>query len=108
MLSTSILPGLNKSCLLGSAVGTPVARRPPHSPGREVFPHPVPRLYSLSRKTSALSEHPPTIVLPDEWSCYVDEFQDFIESPPVETLALASSSVEPFEGAESMAQLKKR
>jgi hypothetical protein len=31
-------------------VGTPVTRRPLHRPGRAVFPHPVPRLYSLSRK----------------------------------------------------------
>jgi len=34
----------------GSAVGTPVTRRPPHSPGRAVFPHPVPRLDSRPRK----------------------------------------------------------
>jgi very-short-patch-repair endonuclease len=33
-----------------SAVGTPVTRSPRHSPGRAVFPHPVPRLYSLSRR----------------------------------------------------------
>ncbi len=33
------------------AVGTPVTQRPPHRPGRAVFPHPVPRLYSLSRKS---------------------------------------------------------
>jgi hypothetical protein len=33
-----------------SAVGTPMTRRPPHSPGRAVFPHPVPRLDSLPRK----------------------------------------------------------
>jgi len=28
----------------------PVTRHPPPSPGRAVFPHPVPRLYSLPRK----------------------------------------------------------
>ena len=33
------------------AVGTPVTQCPPHSPGRADFPHPVPRLYSLSRRT---------------------------------------------------------
>ncbi|MGH8654117.1 MAG: hypothetical protein ACREYE_18985, partial [Gammaproteobacteria bacterium] len=33
-----------------SAVGTPVTRRPPHRPGRAVFPHPVPRLHSLPRR----------------------------------------------------------
>ncbi len=39
-------------CGLGHlTVGTPVTRRPPHRPGRAVFPHPVPRLYSLSRRT---------------------------------------------------------
>jgi hypothetical protein len=36
--------------LLPSAVGTPVTRRPPHRPGRAVFPHPVPRLHSLPRR----------------------------------------------------------
>jgi hypothetical protein len=32
------------------ALGTPVTWCPPHSPGRAVFPHPVLRLYSLSRE----------------------------------------------------------
>ncbi len=32
-------------------VGRPVTQRPPHRPGRAVFLHPVPRLYSLPRKT---------------------------------------------------------
>ena len=31
-------------------VGMPVTRHPPHSPGRAVFPHPVPRLYSLPHR----------------------------------------------------------
>ncbi len=43
-----------RSRRITSAVGTPVTRRPPHFPGRAVFPHPVPRLYSLSRKAFAL------------------------------------------------------
>jgi hypothetical protein len=34
----------------GSGVGTPVTRSPRHRPGRAVFSHPVPRLYSLSRE----------------------------------------------------------
>jgi hypothetical protein len=34
---------------LGSGVGTPVTGRPRHRPGRAVFPHPVPRSYSLPR-----------------------------------------------------------
>jgi hypothetical protein len=33
-----------------ATVGTPVARRPPCSPGRAVFPHPVPRLHSHPRR----------------------------------------------------------
>src|SRR6266478_1496946 len=33
-----------------ATVGTPVTRRPPYSPGRAVFPHPVPRLHSLPRR----------------------------------------------------------
>src|SRR5215510_501863 len=33
-----------------ATVGTPVARRPPCSPGRAVFPPPVPRLLSLPRR----------------------------------------------------------
>jgi hypothetical protein len=32
-------------------VGASGNRGPPHRPGRAVFPHPVPRLYSLSRRT---------------------------------------------------------
>ena len=36
------------------AVGTLVTQSPPHRPGRAVFPHPVPRLYSLSRKTISM------------------------------------------------------
>ena len=35
-------------------VGTPVTRRPPHSPGRAVFPHPVPRSDLHSRGPSQL------------------------------------------------------
>jgi len=35
---------------VASAVGTPVTRRPPHRPGRAVFPHPVPRLHSPPRR----------------------------------------------------------
>jgi hypothetical protein len=35
-------------------VGTSVTRGPPHSPGRAVFPHPVLRLYSLSRRAKLL------------------------------------------------------
>src|SRR5882672_201920 len=34
-----------------ATVGTPVTRRPPHRPGRAVFPHPVPRLHSRPRRS---------------------------------------------------------
>src|SRR4029434_5972245 len=33
-----------------ATVGTPVTQRPPCSPGRAVFPHPVPRLHALPRR----------------------------------------------------------
>ena len=33
-----------------ATVGMPVTRHPPCSPGRAVFPHPVPRLHSLPRR----------------------------------------------------------
>ena len=47
---------------MGSGVGTPVTGRPRHRPGRAVFPHPVPRSYSLPRGPSQL---------PVTWpSCY--------------------------------------
>jgi hypothetical protein len=35
---------------LAATVGMPVTRHPPCSPGRAVFPHPVPRLHSLPRR----------------------------------------------------------
>jgi len=44
-------------CISSLTVGTPVTQRPPHRPGRAVFPHPVSRMYSLSRKAFALGKH---------------------------------------------------
>jgi hypothetical protein len=41
-------------CSARLVVGTPVTRRPPHRPGRAVFPHPVLRLDSLPRESSQL------------------------------------------------------
>jgi hypothetical protein len=35
-----------------ATVGTPVTQRPPCSPGRAVFPHPVPRLHALPRRVT--------------------------------------------------------
>jgi len=43
-------PGVQMQLSAISAVGTAVTRRPRHRPGRAVFPHPVPRLYSLPRR----------------------------------------------------------
>jgi hypothetical protein len=49
-------------------VGMPVSRHPPHSPGPAVFPHPVPRLYSLphrfiSTRTDADASFPLALAL---------------------------------------------
>ena len=38
---------------MASAVGMPGARHPPHSPGRAVFPQPVPRVDSLPRQVAS-------------------------------------------------------
>ena len=47
-----------------STVGMPVTRHPPCSPGRTVFPYPVPRLYSHPRcKALSSREHPPVFDL---------------------------------------------
>ena len=43
--------------MTASGVGTPVPRSPRHRPGRAVFPHPVPRSYSLSREREVLRKH---------------------------------------------------
>jgi hypothetical protein len=48
------------------AVGTPVTRHPPHRPGRAVFPHPVPRLYSPSRKAISVKKIPAVVSLISE------------------------------------------
>ncbi len=45
---------LQRTAYIYLAVGTPVTQRPPHSPGRAVFPHPVLRLDSLPRGSSQL------------------------------------------------------
>jgi hypothetical protein len=47
-----------------SGVGTPVTRSPRHRPGRAVFPHPVPRLYSHSRGPSQLPVTRPSCYCP--------------------------------------------
>ena len=48
-LSGDLLSG-HKSWPMPGTLGTAVTRRPRHRPGRAVFPHPVPRWYSLPRR----------------------------------------------------------
>ena len=50
MILTAIYEQDFLDCSYGVVVGMPVTRHPPHSPGRAVFPHPVPRLYSLPHR----------------------------------------------------------
>ena len=80
-----------------SAVGTPVTRRPLHSPGRAVLPHPVPRSHSLSRKTGPSCEHPPgrprhNAGFPEQATIHRSP-----EGLARETLPLTAPSIEPFE-----------
>jgi len=80
------------------AVGTLVTQRPPHRPGRAVFPHPVPRLYSLSRKAFALCKHAMFSVDYHHFGFgYPQPVDGFVKNRPGEALALSSSSVQPFE-----------
>jgi hypothetical protein len=50
-----------RGILEGLAVGTPVTRRPLHSPGGAVYSHPVPQSYLLSRKAGSTIKHSPGI-----------------------------------------------
>jgi hypothetical protein len=60
-----------------STVGMPVTRPPPYSPGRAVFPHPVPRLHSLPRRVipcvlspaGRLAPAMPVRRVRDAWPC---------------------------------------
>ncbi len=78
-----------------SAVGMPVTRHPPHSPGRAVFPHPVPRSYSLPRRTE-LSSVSSATDFGYARPCYLYPFEKLVELHPGETLPLPTSSIEPF------------
>jgi len=80
-----------------SAVGTPVTRRPPHSPRRAVFPHRVPRLYSLARKTEPLYKHPPLPNFSDTRTRYLHTLQGSRKLLPIEAATLTPSPVEPLE-----------
>ena len=79
-------------------VGTPVTRRPPYRPGRALFPHPVPRLYSLSRKAFALCKYPMSLLrLRESWFQNPEAVYGPAEGVPSETFPLAAPSVQPFE-----------
>jgi len=76
------------------AVGVPVARHPPHSPGRAVFPHPVLRLYSLPRcKTTLSCKHPSTSHLCYTRFRYTPEGQQRQEPLPCVTGAFATATI---------------
>jgi len=82
------------SSSIALAVGTPVTRRPPHRPGRAVFPHPVPRLYSLSRKATALGKHPMSFGRQRQfWFRNSKTFYGSGKNPPGKALTLSASSV---------------
>src|SRR5438132_4458727 len=81
-----------------STVGMPVARHPPYSPGRAVFPHPVLRLYSLPRcKAGPSSNHSPTWNLRNTRTHYLDAVEDVGKLLPRVTTLLASPPVAPCE-----------
>src|SRR5438093_4695139 len=76
----------------------PVARHPPDSPGRAVFPHPVLRLYSLPRsKAEPSGQHAPTWNLRHTRTRSLDAVEDVGQLLPRVTPLLASPLVEPFE-----------
>src|SRR6266700_2967547 len=80
-----------------STVGMPVARHPPYSPGRAVFPHPVLRLYSLPRcKAEPSGTHAPTWNLRNTRTRYLDAVEDVGKLLPRVAPLLASPPVEPF------------
>ena len=81
-----------------STVGMPVTRPPPYSPGRAVFPHPVPRWYSRPRcKALSSREHPPSLALRDTWPCYVYPIEALSALLPGETLPLPTAPIAPCE-----------
>jgi len=79
-------------------VGTPVARGPPHRPGRAVFPHPVPRLYSFSRRAKSSCKYPMrSLRLGDCRASYSQSIQRFRECFPGKATLLTAPAIEPFE-----------
>ena len=80
------------------AVGMPVTRHPPHRPGRAVFSHPVPRLYSLPCCKAKLSnKHSSPADFGYARSCYFSTVEDLNKKSPCETSSLTATTVEPFE-----------
>src|SRR5262249_7954768 len=81
-----------------STVGMPVTRHPPCSPGRAVFPHPVPRLYSHLRCKAELSgKHSSTFNLSDAGPRNLDVVEDPGKLLPSVAALLAPPPVEPLE-----------
>ncbi len=78
-------------------VGMPVTRHPPYSPGRAVFPHPVPRLYSRPRcKAEPSGKHSPTFDLSNTGPYYLDAVKDPGQLLPGVAAPLAAPPIEPF------------
>jgi hypothetical protein len=81
-----------------STVGIPVARPPPYSPGRAVFPHPVLRLYSLPRcKAKPSGKHAPTWHLRKTRTRSLDAVEDAGKLLPRGAAPLACPPIEPCE-----------
>ena len=101
--STLYHDGLHGSSLLvfpgalsTSTVGMPVTRHPPCSPGRTVFPYPVPRLYSHPRcKALSSREHPPLFALRDARPGYPYPVPGLGELLPGKTLPLPPAPIAP-------------
>ena len=81
-----------------NAVGMSVTRHPPHRPGRSVFPHPVLRLYTLSRKAFALGKHSMPFGPYWELGFYDPKaIYGLNENLPGEAFTLSTSPVQPLE-----------
>ena len=78
--------------LRGRNAGPP---HPPHSPGRAVFPHPVPRSYSLPRKARLLSVSSSADFC-YAWQRYLYLVENLVEFLPGETLSLSAPSIQPL------------
>src|SRR5262249_10787468 len=80
-----------------STVGMPVTRHPPCSPGRAVFPHPVPRVYSRPRcKAKPAGNHSPTWNLRHTRTRSLDTVKDVDQLLPRIPPPLASPPVAPL------------